>query len=112
MFWLTEDAVLMCAHESGIVQIEAQQKLLRINGRRVLVEDDPEHKKIEHCPWMSPGQKRCTTTQAVKEGYSPTISVDGHRVCLDTVSGLTDGTPFGTFRYKVRTTGQDLVSQL
>jgi hypothetical protein len=77
----------------------------------VLVEPDPEDKKIKRCPWISPGQKRCTTTQAVKEGYSPAISIDGRRICLDTVSGLTNGTPFGTFRYKVRRAGQDLVSQ-
>jgi hypothetical protein len=33
-------------------------------------------------------------------------------VCLDTVTGLTDGTPPGIVTYKVRHAGQALVSEM
>jgi hypothetical protein len=39
------------------------------------------------------------------------VRIDGRRVCLDTVTGLTDGTPPGTIKYEVRSPGQDLVSE-
>jgi hypothetical protein len=111
MYWLTEDALLTCAHEAGHVSVVPTQTLVTINARRVLVERDPERRPIASCPWTSPAQKPCTNTLEVKEGYSPDIRIDGRRVCLDTVTGLTDGTPPGTFKYQVRRAGQELVQQ-
>jgi hypothetical protein len=111
MLWLTEDAKLACAHDDGVVDIEATQKLVRIDGRRVLVHPNPEKRPIKHCPWVAPGQFACLLTLSVREGYSPTIRIDGKKVCLDTVAGLTNGTPQGTFDYTVRRAGQVLVSQ-
>jgi hypothetical protein len=55
--------------------------------------------------------KPCLTTLKVQQGYSGLIDIQGRRVCLDTVTGLTDGTPPGTFKYSVRRPGQDLVSE-
>lgn len=112
MYWLTEDAVLVCSHEAGHVGIVATQDLVTIDQRRVLVERDPEGRPIAHCPWVSPGMKPCTTTLAVQQGYSSLLYIDGRRVCLDTVVGLTDGTPPGTFQYSVRRPGQALSSEL
>ena len=53
----------------------------------------------------------CRTTLAVKQGYSSWLKVDGRRICLDTVTGLTDGIPPATFNYTVGLPGQTLVSE-
>jgi hypothetical protein len=111
MYLLTEDAVLVCAHELGIVGIAAAQHLVTVEDRRVLVEVDPEGRPIVGCPNIGPTIKPCTTTLRVQTGYSDLIRIDGRRACLDTVTGLTDGTPPGTVRYKVRSPGQTLVEE-
>ncbi|MEO1575211.1 MAG: hypothetical protein AAFU65_09655 [Pseudomonadota bacterium] len=109
MRWLTQDAVLTCPHESGLVGIAPSQRLVTVQSRAVLVANDPEQKPIAGCPWVSPGMKPCTSTLKVTRGYSSWIRIQGRRVCLDTVTGLTDGTPPGTFFYNVRSPGQSLV---
>ena len=106
---LTVDAVLVCAHELGKVGISASQSLVTINGRNVLVEIDPEGKSIAACPNVGPTIKPCTTTLKVDTGYSALMRISGRRVCLDTVTGLTDGTPPGLVKYHVVRPGQDLV---
>lgn len=108
---MTEDAVVVCTHELGRVEIVATQNLVRINGRRVLVERDPEGRPIVGCPNAAPPSKPCLTTLVVQEGYSGMLSIDSKRVCLDTVTGLTDGTPPGTVKYQVRRPGQVLVAE-
>lgn len=111
MLFLTQDAVLTCRHVNGIVQIEAPQDLVMVQGRRVLVAKDPEGKKIKGCPNVGVGIKPCTLTMEVKHGYSDFIRIDGRAVCLDTVVGLTDGTPPRSVKYEVRRPGQDFVSE-
>lgn len=111
MHWLTEDAVLVCTHELGIVGILATQRLVTVEHRRVLVETDPEQRTIVGCPNTGPAIKPCTSTLKVKVGYSDLIRIENHRVSIDTVTGLTDGTPPGTVNYKVRSPGQNLVSE-
>jgi hypothetical protein len=94
------------------VQVIHTQTLVTIDGRHVLVEPDPEGRAISGCPWVGPGgQKPCLTTSRVAVGYSPLLRIDGRRVCLDTVSGLTDAMPASTFKYSVRAAGQALVGQ-
>lgn len=112
MYWLSRNALLVCSHESGFVGIIASQNLVKVDGVPVLVERDPEGRPIAGCPWLQPGLKPCTSTLPVEQGYSPSIRIDGRRVCLDTVNGLTDGTPPGTFKYTVRNPGQSLVSEV
>ncbi len=112
MYLLTDDAIVVCTHEMGIVKLEAGQTLVTINGRKILVEIDPEGRPITGCPNVGPGIKACTTTLVVKEGYSNLLRIDGKRVCLDTVTGLTDGTPPGTVKYKVNKPGQNLVKEV
>ncbi|MFO8089576.1 MAG: hypothetical protein R6U13_07055 [Desulfatiglandaceae bacterium] len=109
---LTEDAIVVCTHEAGIVKLVAGQTLVSIGGRRVLVEIDPQGRPISGCPNVGPGIKACLTTLVVKEGYSDLLRIDGRRVCLDTVTGLTDGTPPGTVKYKVNKPGQNLVKEV
>jgi len=59
-----------------------------------------------------PGLKPCATTLRVTKGYSDFVSIGGRRVCLDAVTGLTDGTPPGTVNYVVRKPGQRLVEEV
>ena len=112
MLILTEDAVLVCKHELGKVGIVATQHFVTVNGRSVLVETNPEGRPISHCPNYGATIKPCLKTLKVKVGYSDLLRIDGKRVCLDTVTGLTDGTPPGTVEYKVRSAGQDSVSEV
>jgi len=106
---LTEDAKLVCGHELGKVVNKPTQDLVTIHHRRVLVENNPEGREIRLCPNVGATIKPCQLTLQVREGYSGFMRVDGKRVCLDTVTGFTDGTPPGTIKYKVNDPGQDLV---
>ena len=108
---LTEDAVLICNHTLGIVDIEATQSLVTINGRQALVETNPESRRIKGCPNIGATIKPCQNTLRVQTGYSDFIRIDGKRICLDSVEGLTDGTPPGTVNYRVRDPGQSFVSE-
>ena len=56
--------------------------------------------------------KPCQLTLRVQVGYSDLLRIDGRRVCLDTVTGLTDGTPPGMVPYRVRSSRQTLVSEV
>jgi hypothetical protein len=111
MLVLTEDAGLFCKHGPGKVSIKATQELVTIAGRKVLVETDPQGRPISGCPSVVPF-KPCLTTLAVQKGYSDFIRVDNRRLCLDTVTGFTDGTPPGVAMYVVRTAGQEFVLEL
>lgn len=111
MNWLTEDAVLVCSHEVGIITNTTTQNFVTIKHRRVLIENNPENRTIVGCPNTGPSIKPCTKTLKVNQGYSSFIRINGHRVCLSTVLGLTDGTPPGTVIYKVRSAGQKLVAE-
>ncbi len=106
---LTDAAVLVCLHELGILENRPSQSLVRIDGHRVLVDNDPETRSIGGCPNIGATIKPCQQSLRVQVGYSTWVKIDGHKVCLDTVRGLTDGTPPGTVEYKVRRPGQKLV---
>jgi len=109
MFVLTEDAVLLCDHKLGVVQIVRSQDWLTIEGRAVLVANDPEGKPIKGCPNTGIGIVPCSATLKVQKGYSSLVRAGGHRLCLDPVTGLTIGHPPGTVHYTVASPGQDLV---
>jgi hypothetical protein len=107
---LTQDADLRCAHR-GKVDVEATQTLVTINGRLVLTEDNPENRDISTCPNYGAMIKPCKKSLKVQTGYSSLLSIDGKPVCLDTVKGLTDGTPPGMVEYKVTNPGQTWVDE-
>lgn len=111
---LVQGAQLVCAHTPpGIVQISPTvQTWVRVEGKAVLVQVDPVGKKIAGCPNVRPGIKPCLLTLPVQRGYSSLLRIDGKPICLDTVAGLTDGTPPGAVEYTVRRPGQDLVSEV
>lgn len=111
MYFLTEDAVLVCTHQLGVVINKASQDLVSVARQKVLVDADPQGRFIRGCPNIGPTIKPCTRTLRVQEGYSDLLRIDGRRVCLDTVTGFTDGTPPGVVKYRVRSPGQDLVRE-
>ena len=108
---LTLDATLVCKHELGIVGLVATQQLVTVAQRPVLVERDPEGRPISGCPMYGVAIKPCTHTLPVELGYSSLVRVQGRRLCLDTVTGLTDGTPPGAVKYLVRAPGQTFVAE-
>lgn len=109
---LTEDAIVACSHPPGTVVNQASQRLVTIDRRKVLVEIDPENRTIRNCPNAAPPFVPCLQTLRVATGYSPHLKVDGKRICLDTVTGFTTGTPPGAVLYFVRAPGQKLVSDM
>lgn len=109
MHWMSEDAIVLCTHALGRVDKQPSQALVSIDGRRVLVATDPEGRSISMCPNYGVTVKPCTNTLKVTVGYSALVRIDGKQVCLDTVRGLTDGTPPGIVEYQVRYAGQELV---
>lgn len=111
MLWITEDAKLTCLHVNGVVHNRPSQDWLSIASRRVLVEADPQGCTISGCPNVGPTIKACTGTLKVDAGYSDWIRIGGRSLCLDAVTGLTDGTPPGTVLYVVAAPGQDWVRQ-
>jgi hypothetical protein len=98
-------------HELGQVQNVPTQNVVTIENRRVLVATNPEGKAIKGCPNIGAAIRPCLTTLKVDHGYSPFLTVENHTICLDTVTGLTDGTPPGTVKYKVRHAGQPFVGE-
>lgn len=106
---LTLDAGIFCQHQ-GRVKLDACQRFVTIAGRPVLVATDPEGKTIVGCPMMPPMAKTCVTTFPVATGYSSFVRIDGRKICLDTVTGLTDGVP--PVQYTVQAPGQSLVSEV
>jgi len=115
MFWLTDKAVMVCIHR-GVVEVKATQNLVFIDDMPVLIEPDPEGKRIDRCPLPPPFTKPCITTLPVRSGYSDLVTIEfknaPHRLCLDTVRGLTDGLPPGTYDYLVSSAGQAYVSEV
>ena len=106
---MTEDAIVLCTHQLGNIGNQPSQSLVTINGRRVLVDNDPEQRNVRLCPNIGVTMKPCQNTLKVIAGYSTLAKIDGKKVCLDTVAGLTDGTPPGIVEYRVRYAGQQLV---
>jgi hypothetical protein len=111
MLLLTEDALLVCKHPPGKVTNKMTQIWLTIQQRPVMVDNDPEGRSITGCPNYGAVIKPCVLTLKVKRGYSELLRIDGKRVCLDTIAGLTDGTPPGIVEYVVKAPGQSFVTE-
>jgi hypothetical protein len=108
MEWITDQAVIKCGHD-GKVTNKPSQRWVTIGMVPVLVDPDPEGRGITACPNFGPTMKPCKTTLKIATGRSEFIRIDGHRVILSTLDGLTDGTVPGTVHYTVRNPGQAFV---
>src|SRR5262245_3782028 len=109
MLWVTTHASIKCGHDGKVENLPSQQ-WVRAGTYPVLVDNDPQGRRISGCPNIGPTMKPCTKTLRVARGYSDYIRVDGHAVVLSNLDGLTDGTVPGTVHYTVRDAGQDFVS--
>ena len=108
---LTNIARLTCKHMTGEVGLMRFQDFVTIQGNPVLRRNDPELSPISGCPNAGPTIKPCTLTLPAYQGYSNLVFIEGIPVCLDTITGQTDGTPPGTVDYIVRNPGQTFVSE-
>jgi len=108
MWWVTRDSVIHCDHDGRVTNV-ASQTWLTVGGIPVLVEPDPQGRGITACPNYGATVKPCTSTSTVKTGYSGLLKVDGHRVVLSNLDGLTDGTPPMSVHHKVRDARQSHV---
>src|ERR1700712_3742778 len=108
---LTGDVDLRCAHRPGAPGAPSSQLLVRVNGRRVLVDPDPQGRPISNCPNIGVGIKPCTGTLPVLHGKSGFVRINGSTVVRADLSGLTDGTPPGSVTYNVLAPGQNLVGE-
>jgi len=108
---LTRRARLTCKHLTGELDILRYQDFVTIGGEPVLRWPDPEFLPIGGCPNAGATIKPCTLSLPAYKGYSDLVFIEGIAVCLDTVTGLTDGTPPGTVEYIVRDPGNGFVSE-
>jgi hypothetical protein len=106
---ITEDAVLVCGHLLGKVKISITQEYVTVGGRKIMIEPDPVGKSISSCPNIGVGIKPCTSTLRVVKGYCDFIKIGGKRICMDTLEGVTDGTPPGMVKYLVKKAGQEFM---
>jgi hypothetical protein len=109
---ITKNAMLACAHETGIVLINpVKQEYVKISGAPILIKPDPAGKNILGCSNFNPptGIKQCMKTLPVMDGLSSFIKINGEFVCLQPTTGLTDGTPPGAVPYNVKAPGQGFV---
>ena len=107
MLWLTEDANLICAHQSGAVtSFSPSQSYVTVSNRRVLIAPDTIGRSIASCPMVPPLGKPCTTTLSVITGYSALIKINSQPVCMDNLTGTVDAP---APPYTVRLPGQQLV---
>ena len=110
MKFLTDKSSLKCPH-MGVVRNKPSQNWVTIEHNPVLVDNDPELRDIDRCPFHGPpGTKACgKTLLKVTQGYSAFIRIDRHAVCLDNLLGFTDGVPPG-FKYSVIDPKQSFVA--
>ncbi|MDH6236123.1 hypothetical protein [Cryobacterium sp. CG_9.6] len=104
---LVKKGVVRCGHDGSVATV-ASQNWVRVTGSPILVEADPQGRTINGCPNIGLNIKPCQHTLVVHTGYSTFLRIGGQAVCLDTVTGFTDGTPPGAVKYTVRSPGQEL----
>lgn len=100
--------VQRCGHD-GLVANIPSQTWVRVAGSPALIKPDPVGRAIAMCPNYGVNIKPCTSTLVVHRGYSGFVRIDGRALCLDIITGYTDGTPPGVVTYTVRSPGQGFV---
>ena len=111
MLLVTEKAVIQCGHGGSVANVPTQD-FVYIDGKLLLIDDDPENKPIAGCP-IAPPAKLSTLTHAVKAGYSDLLFIKNKGVCLKNLVGVTDGLiPNTVSTYSVVSAGQDFVSEV
>jgi hypothetical protein len=112
MLLLTELVDVRCDHVAGKITIPSSQRFVTINTIPIVIEPDPIGKSVAGCPNVSATMKPCLGTITVETGYSSLIRIRGKRVCMQSLTGLTDGTPPGIVKYTVVNPGQNFVKAI
>ena len=111
MLCLTESGLLQCLHPApGKVAVAVTQTLVCIQGSPVLVDHNTVSRPVNGC--KHPGSinsKPCTSTLSAVPGYSNFVRIQGKRICLDSITGITDSVPPSS--YKVTHPGQAIVRE-
>ena len=89
---VTAASTLLCPHGAPLV-ITPSQELLAVDGQSVLVSADLRAAAILACQNIGAGLTPCTKVQSVDGGLAAHLKVGDDQVVLETVVGLTDGTP-------------------
>ena len=71
MKWMTEDAIVLCTHQLGTVGNQPSQGLVTVDGRKVLVDNDPESRQIRLCPNYGITVKPCNRGPAKASALPP-----------------------------------------
>jgi hypothetical protein len=109
---ITEKASVVCPH-GGRVHLKASPGWVFVNGAPVMVDSDLEGCTISACPWTGGSLVPCSKTLRVIMGRSPWIKIDGRRVYLKKVKGLTNGAPPpGSFQFKVARSYHSFVQEV
>ena len=106
---VTTDASIKCGHDGRVENVPGQH-WVRIAAALVLVDNDPEGRVIRACPNIGPTMKPCAKTLVLNTGYNSWVKIDGNKIVMDNLDGLTDGTLPGTVHYTARDAGQHFVS--
>ncbi len=110
MLIVTKKAIIICQHVPGTVAKKASKDFVRISNSPILRGADPIGRGISKCSNVSASTKPCTSTLTVQKGHSTLAFVEGQPICMQNLSGLTDGTLPGTVKYKVANPGQNFVN--
>jgi hypothetical protein len=109
MLLLTLDAKIPCAHRMGHVDPGAQQSLVFIGGRPVLVRGDTLGRAVKRCLGGGPPLRPCKRTLREREGFSDFVHINGVPVLHSGLKGITDADPVGIVEYTAAAAGQSLV---
>jgi len=115
-YFLTHKGVLRCSHRGplgGKVSVHVTQHFVRIGGGKVNIEGDTDKCNVSSlsCAILkdpSKGLFPCNKTVAETGGYSRFVTIEGRKICMDSVTGKTISNPAGG-TYSVRNPGQHFV---
>lgn len=104
---LNADASIGCGH-GGTVRIAPGRRTFTAGGAPVLTVGDLEGKPISGCTQVTGGGTvQCTAVVSVTGGAATTLTAGGRPALLETVSGVTNGSPPGALT--VLTPGQTIL---
>lgn len=108
---LNGKAVLHCAH-MGTVSLDPSQSWVRIDGASVLVDPDTVNRPVVSCPAATLVNTQCTATMSADRdaSFSALVRIDGHGICLETATGVTNWSQLRNTPYAVTSPGQDFVT--